>query len=167
MSQVAKAPQGDKRPFVLRKGISGIQDLNLKPVSITTATVTLTPEAHAGRVVVLNRAAGIAVTLPTATGSGDPYTIFVGTTFTGAASVACAGDDIFVGTAVLFADGGATVVGFNTTATSDTIDLLGTSNSTGGIAGESIELVDIAADTWMVRLVSDAGGTEATPFNAP
>jgi hypothetical protein len=44
--------------------------------------------------------------------------------------------------------------------------MLGTANSTGGIAGESIELVDIAADTWWVKLVSDAGGTEATPFSA-
>lgn len=164
---VAVAPQGQKRPFILRRGIANANDLEKLPVSITASTVTLSPTTHAGRVVSLNRAAGIAVTLPAATGSGDNYLIFVGTTFTGASSIACAGSDIFVGTAVLFADSGATVVGFNTTATSDTIDLLGTSNSTGGLAGETIDLVDVASGVWMVRLVSDAGGTEATPFNAP
>ena len=164
---VALAPQGQKRPFILRKGISSANDLEKKPVSITASTATLNPTSHAGRIVSLDLAAGIAVTLPAATGSGDDYHLFVGTTFTGAASVACAGTDVFLGTAVLFADGGATVVGFNTTATSDTIDLLGTSNSTGGLAGETIDLVDVKSGVWMVRLVSDAGGTEATPFNAP
>jgi hypothetical protein len=162
----AKTPQSGKKPFVLRKGISTRADLDNAPVSITAATVTLDPDTHAGRAVVLNKAAGIAVTLPPATGSGDMYTLVVGTTFTGAATVKVTTNDIMKGTAILFADGGDTVVGFATAADSDTIDMLGTANSTGGIAGESIELVDIAADTWWVKLVSDAGGTEATPFSA-
>ena len=163
----ALAPKNSKRPFRMVKGISTIADLDANPVSVTASTVTLSREVHAGRLTVLNLAAGIAVTLPAATGSGDMYHLAVGIIFTGAASVAANGTDIFVGTAVLFADGGATVVGFNTTATSDTIDLLGTGNSTGGIAGESIELIDMASGTWFVKLVSDAAGTEATPFNAP
>lgn len=137
-------------------------------VDITAAAVTLDPATHGnGKVVTLNRAGGIAVTLPDATGSGDKYFLVVGTTFTGAASIAVPdAANIMVGTATLFADGGDTVLGFATAADSDTVDLLGTSNSTGGIAGAQYEFVDIAADTWFVRIVSDAGGTEATPFSA-
>lgn len=138
----------------------------LAPVSVTASTLTVTRAAHAGRVVVLSLAAGIAVTLPAATGSGDEYKFIVGLTFTGAASIKVVGDDIMKGTAILFQDGGDAVIGFNTTATSDTIDLLGTANSTGGMIGARIDLIDMAADTWSVRYVSDAGGTEATPFSA-
>jgi len=136
------------------------------PVSATASTLTVTKALHANKVVVLSLAAGIAVTLPAATGSGDEYKFIVGLTFTGAASIKVVGNDIMKGTAVLFQDGGDAVVGFNTAADSDTIDLLGTANSTGGMIGERIDLIDIAADTWSVRIVSDAGGTEATPFSA-
>lgn len=131
----------------------------------TASTLAIT-SAHHNHVITLNRAAGIAVTLPAATGSGIRFRIVVGTTFTGAATVKVTGNDIMKGTATLFADAGATVVGFETAVDSDTIDLLGTSNSTGGIAGAYIDLCDIAADTWFVNYVSDAGGTEATPFSA-
>lgn len=163
---VAKAPQAGKRPFILRKGVSTQADLDVAPISITASTVTLSPETHAGRPVVLNLAAGIAVTLPPATGSGDMYQLIVGTTFTGAATIKVVGNDIMKGTALLFADGGDTTVGFATASDSDTITLFATGNTTGGIAGEEIVLQDIAADTWFVRLVSDAGATEATPFSA-
>lgn len=138
------------------------------PVDVTGATVTL-GTTHVGRLVTLNRAAGIAVTLPAATGTGSVYTLHVGTTFTGASTVkvnATPGTDVMQGTAALFADGGDTVVGFATAATADTIDMLGTANSTGGIFGERIDLIDSASGIWSVRIVSDAGGTEATPFSA-
>lgn len=163
---VAKAPSGNKRPFIMRKGISLQRDLDVAPVSITASTVTLDPETHSGRPVVLNRAAGIAVTLPAATGSGDMYQLIVGTTFTAASTIKVVGDDIMKGTAILFADGGDTTVGFATASDSDTITLFATGNTTGGIAGEEVVLQDIAADTWFVKLVSDAANTEATPFSA-
>lgn len=163
---VAVVPQGTKRPFVLRKGISSASDLNSTPVSVTASTVTLDPATHAGRPVVLNLAAGIAVTLPAATGTGDEYKLIVGTTFTGAATVKVVGNDIMKGTALLFSDAGDATVGFATAADSDTITLWATGSTTGGIAGEVVELIDIAADTWFVKLVSDAAGTEATPFSA-
>jgi hypothetical protein len=163
---VAVAPQGQKRPFILRRGMSSANDLEKLPVNVTSSTVTLSPDTHAGRITRLNLAAGIAVTLPAATGTGDEYKIVVSTTFTGAATIKVVGNDIMKGTAILFADGGDTVVGFATAADSDTISMFGTANAQGGIAGECIELVDLAADTWFVKLVSDAGGTEATPFSA-
>jgi hypothetical protein len=134
-------------------------------VAVTSSTVTL-GATHVGRTVVLNRATGIAVTLPAATGTGSIYKLWVKTTFTGASTVKTAATtEAMNGTAILFADGGATVVGFNTTATDNTIDLLGTSNSTGGIFGATILLQDIETGLWSVEYVSDAGGTEATPFS--
>lgn len=163
---VAKAPTGDKRPFIMRKGISTLNDLDRAPISITSSTVTLDPEIHAGRPVILNRAAGIAVVLPPATGSGAPYQLIVGTTFTAASTIKVTGDDIMKGTAILFQDSADTVVGFATASDSDTITLWATGSTTGGIAGEEVILIDMAADTWFVKLVSDAAGTEATPFSA-
>lgn len=150
-----------------------VQATSTPALSVTSSTLTVTRAAHAGRTIILNRAAGIAVTLPAATGTGDKYKFVVGTTFTGASTIKVANaTDYMIGTAVLFQDGGDTVVGFATANTgtvateSDTIDLLGTSNSTGGIKGEIIEIEDIASAQFAVRIVSDAGGTEATPFSA-
>ena len=51
-------------------------------VSATTATLTATAAAHSGRTVLLDRAAGQAVTLPAATGTGNSYKFFVLTTIT-------------------------------------------------------------------------------------
>lgn len=143
------------------------------PATVTAATVTL-GAAHKGRITMLNRAAGIAATLPAATGSGDVYELIVLTTFTGAASVAVANaNDYMVGVAQTGIDGGTAVphqyptANTGTLATeSDTISLFGTANSQGGFKGATVTLRDIAANVWQVVYVSDAGGTEATPFSA-
>lgn len=167
MSNVALAPQGNKRPYMLRKGVSSKADLNTKPVEITSATITLDRETHADRLLVLNRAAGIAVTLPASSGSGDIYRFHVKATFTGASTIKVANaTDVMQGTAILFQDGGDATVSFATGATADTIDLLGTANSTGGIFGGYYELEDALSGFWRVKIISDAGGTEATPFSA-
>lgn len=139
---------------------------NYGVVAVTSATVTIEPRAYAGIPIVLNRAAGIAVTLPASTGSGNQYDFMVTTTFTGEATIKVANaTDVMQGTATLFADGGDTVVGFATAAASDTITLTAT-NTTGGVAGCRITLTDIRAGFWNVVMVSDAAGTEATPFSA-
>lgn len=138
-------------------------------VNCTASSLTLDEATHEGKTVTLNRAAGIAVRLPASTGGGAKYRLFVGTTFTGASTIkvnATPGTDIMLGVALLFADGGDTTLGFATAVDSDTVDLLGTGNSTGGIKGAVYEFEDQAAGVWAVRLVSDAAGTEATPFSA-
>lgn len=153
-------------PVLTNPKVSGVT-----PISVTGSSVTL-GTTHVGRITTLNRAAGIAVTLPAATGSGDAYTLVIGTTFTGAATVAVASaTDYMVGTAILFQDAGATVVGFATDNTgtvateSDTLSLFGVALSNGGVKGAIVRLVDMAAAVWFVEYVSDAGGTEATPFS--
>ena len=56
-------------------------------VDVTDSTVSLTQTDHSSRVVTLNRAAGVTVTLPAATGTGDKYIVVIGTTATSNANV--------------------------------------------------------------------------------
>ena len=137
------------------------------PVAYTTGTsLSLTQALHANRVVFVTDVAS-AYVLPLATATGDKYTIILGATQTGAGTIKVANaSDTFVGTAILFQDGGDAAVSFAAAATDDTVDLLGTANSTGGMIGAVYEFWDVASAKWAVRIVSDAGGTEATPFSA-
>lgn len=136
------------------------------PVDATASTLTVTQATHAGRVVTLNRAAGIAVTLPAASGSGAQYRFFVGTTVTSNSTVisVASASDTMSGVCIQLADGGATVNGYETAADTDTITLNGT--TTGGVLGDFVELIDVAANKWYVRVMESATGTEATPFSA-
>ncbi len=152
---------------VATKGYVDTSGLGADPVDATGATLALTQALHAGKIVTLNRAAGMAVTLPDATATGDVYKLTVATAFAGASTIKVPdAANTMIGNATLYANGGDTVVGFSAGATADTIDMLGTANSTGGLLGASYTLTDIAADLWMVEIVSDAAGTEATPFSA-
>lgn len=135
------------------------------PISITASTFAPLASQHTGAVLLLNRAAGVTVTLPAATGSGAKFFFVVGTTVTSNSDkIQVTGDDVMTGTALLAADGGDTAVMFETAADSDTITLNG--STTGGIKGDSIEVIDIAADTWWVRVTGSATGVEATCFSA-
>jgi hypothetical protein len=134
-------------------------------VTLTGATATVTAAAHSGRTVLLDRAAGQALTLPAATGTGNAYKFFVLTTITSnTTTIKVVGDDVMAGLAIVANDGGDTASIFETAATSDTITFDG--STTGGIRGATVELQDVAADLWSVRIVGAATGTEATPFSA-
>ena len=133
--------------------------------AITATPLTARTDVHAGSVTLLDRAAGITTTLPAATGSGATYLFVVKTTASGGSYIiqVANASDVMTGTATLLADGGDTVVAFATAASSDTITLNGT--TTGGIAGASVEVIDVATNLYWVRVLSDASGTEATPFS--
>lgn len=135
-------------------------------VNATAATLTVTQASHAGQTVTLNRAAGIAVTLPAATGTGAIYRFFVGTTVTSNTTTIKVGTaaETMRGNAVVLQDAGDTLVGFEAGATADTITLDG--STTGGIVGDFIELIDVAANMFYVRCLLSGTGTEATPFSA-
>lgn len=135
-------------------------------VPVTAATLTVTPEAHSGRTVVLNRAAGQAITLPVATGSGNFYRFFVATSITSndtTIKVATAAGTM-AGVAIVANDTDASASIFETASDSDTITFNG--NTTGGLRGATVELQDVAANLWSVRIVGAATGSEATPFSA-
>lgn len=137
-----------------------------KLLSVTASTVTLTASAHAGKIVVLNRAAGVTVTLPASVGNGDVYTIVVGTTVTSNNDIIQVANtsDSMVGRALVCKDGGNSVDGFEVVAGDDTITLNGT--TTGGIKGDYIQLIDIGSSNFLVNALTSATGTEATPFSA-
>lgn len=138
--------------------------------NVTAATVTLSADSHAGKVVTLNRAAGIAVTLPAATGSGLKFELLVGTTVTSNSTTIKVANaaDIMVGFAIQAADAGSTSNMWETAATDDTITFNGT--TTGGIKGDMVELRDVKLDgtnaVWSVKVIGAATGTEISPFSA-
>lgn len=144
--------------------INRAADLSARIVNATASTLAVVEATHEGRTVTLNRAGGIAVTLPAATGSGARYRFVVGTTFTSSATIKVTGDDIMTGIAQYAQDAADTVLAFETAADTDTITFNGT--TTGGYKGTVVELEDIAADTWSVWVAGSATAVEATPFSA-
>ena len=135
-------------------------------VTVDSATATVTSAAHSGRTVLLDRAAGQALTLPAATGSGNSYKFFVATTITSNSTTIKVADatDVMAGMAIVANDGGNTASIFETAADSDTITFNG--GTTGGIKGAVVELQDVAANLWSVVVRTAATDTEATPFSA-
>lgn len=163
----AKASQNQKRPFIMRKGISVPADLDLSPVSITSATQTIDRDTYAGKTILLNRAAGITVTLPAASGSGDVYNFVLQTAVTSNSTIIKVANatDVISGLCVQGSDGGAgAVLAWQTAATSDTITFNG--STTGGLKGDKVVLEDVASGLWSVSIASAATGIEATPFSA-
>ena len=126
-------------------GVNAISEsgLNVTPVPVTAATLTVTEADHAGKVIVLNRAAGITATLPRAIGQGASFKFFVLTTVTSNTTVIKVDNatDVMQGLALAAADGGNSVNGWETAASSDTITLDG--STTGGLRGDVITLVDV------------------------
>lgn len=137
-------------------------------VQATAATLALTADAHSARVVVASRAAGVTFTLPAAEGTGDVYTVLVGTAPTSNSvkvQVANA-TDVIAGIAN-GQDGGTAGLAkaWATAATSDTITMNGT--TTGGRVGDFVQLMDAASGLWvLVDSSLKQSGTVATPFSA-
>jgi len=149
-----------------------------------TASTTLTPEAHGGRIISVggSLAAALTLTLPaintsansitsgpgqdpnTANNEGVTYTIWVPTTIsTSSLKIGTDGTDKFVGSLIsVDTDTSGAVVGFTAAAANDFINLNG--STTGGVAGTWIQIVAIAANKYMVTGVILGTGTVATPF---
>lgn len=130
-----------------------------------TASATL-DRSYADTITTINAAAGLTVTLPAATGLGDEYEFFIGTTVTSNSVIirVASASDIMQGVAVQAADAGATSNAWETAADSDTITMNGT--TTGGLKGDIVRLKDVSSGVWMVNVIGAATGTEATPFSA-
>lgn len=133
------------------------------PISVT-ASATLNRKTHAGTTTVINAAAGLTLTLPAASGTGDEYTVFVGTTVTSNSAIIQVANATDIMQGVLSVASDIAGVTCPTTTTSDTITMNGT--TTGGIKGSYIVLKDMASGTWEVSGSLVSSGTEATPFSA-
>lgn len=135
---------------------------------LKTITASLTmDQSHDDVLIVANAAAGLAITLPTATGSGAKYKILIGTTITSNTTTIKVNNttDAFVGFSEAVSDDPATVKGFIASpASDDTITFNGTTQ--GGYVGDYVEIIDYAAGAFFVRVVGKQTGTEATPFSA-
>jgi hypothetical protein len=149
-----------------------------------TASTTLSPTSHAGRILAVGGtlAANVTLTLPainvtanpttsgpgqdpsTANNEGVTYTIWVPTTIaTSSLKIGTNGTDKFVGSLLsVDTDTSGAMVGFTAASTNDFINLNG--GTTGGVAGTWIQIVAIAANKYMVTGVILGTGTVATPF---
>ena len=135
-------------------------------VTALTASKTLNQTEHAGRLISLNAAAGLTITLPPATGSGDEYELFIGTTVTSNNYVfqVASASDVLSGSALVSQDAADTAVMFETGATDDTVTMNGT--TTGGLLGTTVRVRDVASGVFSYFSSGAATGIEATPFSA-
>lgn len=140
-----------------------LSGLSVKPTAaVTAATLAVMESGYAGKVTVLDKADGQAVTLPKATGSGNKFTFFVKTTVTSDLTIKVANaTDVLSGNCLVDGDSAAL---FPTAADSDTVTMNGTTS--GGVAGSQLVVEDVASGVWMVNGVLNGSGVIVTPFSA-
>lgn len=122
------------------------------------ATLTVTQALHDGKTIAMP--AACAVTLPASTGSGSRFKFYQKIAATVVTITATAAD--MYGVAWVLSDNSAAVLGYNA-AGSTTITFDGSTK--GGIKGATVEIEDVATNLLLVRVMSAATGTEATPFS--
>lgn len=144
---------------------SNFTELYPAGVAATAATLTMTNANHANKTVILDRAAGVTVTLPAATGSGSIYRFFVKTAVTSNNDIIRVANstDVMQGRSYQIGATGACTA-FATVAASDTITFNGT--TTGGLRGDSVIIQDLEAGLFSVLVFSNHTSASATPFSA-
>lgn len=137
--------------------------LGIKPV-VKTASFTLNRNTHQDTWVKCDAAAGMTVTLPAASGTGDRYKLIVGTTVTSNNFIVQVANstDVLYGAIHLTTDIAGTSM--PTGSTDDTITMNGSTK--GGVKGSWVILEDIATGIWALSGALICTGTEATPFSA-
>jgi hypothetical protein len=169
------------------RSLGGIYQQGPASIVDITASTTLNPEAHGGRIISVGGALAATTTLtlpainvsanPTTSGPGqDPntvnnegvlYTIWVPTTITTSTlKIATNGTDLFIGSLMgVDTDSSDALVAYNALA-ADTFDFINLNGgTTGGVAGTWIEIVAVAANAYMVRGTVNGSGSVATPFS--
>jgi hypothetical protein len=166
------------------RSLGGFYSQGPNAVVNITASTTLNPVDHGGRILAVGGtlAANVVLTLPTIVASSDPvtsgpgadpntlnnegvvYTIWVPTTIaTSSLKIGTDGTDRFVGSVLsIDTDTSGAAVGFTAGANDDFINLNG--GTTGGVAGTWIQIVAVAALKYMVTGTVNGTGIVATPF---
>lgn len=145
-------------------------DVNVVHNNVVTlsGSTSIQRDIHDGKVLLMTgTGAAYTQTLHAASGSGAHYRFVVGAVNTSNHVIAVTGDDVMYGTVWTCSTTDTPDLGqpWTTAADSDTITLNGT--TTGGQAvGDIIEVIDIAADKWLVLGHTNTSGVEATPFSA-
>lgn len=166
------------------RSLGGFYQQGPGAVLTLTASTTLNPTDHGGRILTVGGtlASNVVLTLPTINTSADAassgpgsdpnnpnnlgvvYTIWVPTTIaTSSLKIGTDGTDKYVGY-VLSIDSDSTDAtrGFGAGATNDFINFNG--GTTGGVAGTWVQIVAVAALKYMVTGVAVGSGVVATPF---
>jgi len=134
------------------------------------STLAATVAAHDGKIILLDPAAGSVVTLPDATGSGAVFTFAVSVTATSNSHIiktARTADHMTGFVALLDMDATPLAAYKGDGTADDTITMNRT--TTGGVIGDTVQAVDIAANLWLIRgatLTTVAGSNVADPFSA-
>lgn len=147
--------------------ITRATDLSTRLVALT-ATAAITEALHEGRDLYVTGTALATYTLPEATGSGGRYRFVIGEVNTNNTVIVVADttNANFIGSVNNLDLDAAAQGAFGAPANCDTITLNGT--TTGGQLGDTIELIDVATDVWMVngQLQCPTGSNVVTPFSA-
>ena len=166
------------------RSLGGIYQQGPATVVDITASTTLNPVDHGGRILTVGGtlAANVVLTLPTINVSTDPitsgpgadpntlnnegvvYTIWVPTTIaTSSLKIGTDGTDKYVGSVLsIDTDSSGAAVGFTAASTNDFINFNG--GTTGGVAGTWVQIVAVAANKYMVTGTVLGTGVVATPF---
>ena len=166
------------------RSLAGVYNQGPGSIVAITASTTLSPEDHGGRIISVGGtlAADITLTLPaintsanpvtsgpgqdpsTANNQGVVYTIWVPTTIaTSSLKIGTNGTDKFVGTIFgVDTDSSNALVAYTAAAANDFINFDG--STTGGVAGTWVQIFAIAANKYMVNGIALGSGTVATPF---
>lgn len=143
----------------------------LNPGFVTLdATMSISKAIHDGKTLLLNVLTGHTITLPPAVGTGCRLrfvTRVAATSGSNIIKVQNATDVIQGNLVITIAAGGAASAfqGSPTVAGADTITMNRTTTG-GAVAGDWIELEDIASGFWIVKGVLNGTATPATPFSA-
>ena len=143
-----------------------------KAIHTFTGDDAITEVEHAGRTLLLGEVGGnanVVLTLPDATGSGNIYHFIVSVAMGGSTTYKIQvpdADNTMTGQIMYLDEDGTAVTSFPTVAASDTITL--NSGTQGGLVGDTLTLIDIAADKYAVsgNMRVAAGANPSTPFTA-
>lgn len=166
------------------RSLGGIYQQGPASIVDVTASTTLSPTAHGGRIITVGGtlASNVVLTLPAINTSSNPttsgpgqdpntlnnegvvYTIWVPTTIaTSSLKIGTNGTDKFVGTIFgVDTDSANALVAYTAASTNDFINFNG--STTGGVAGSWVRIVAIAANKYMVEGIALGSGSVATPF---
>jgi hypothetical protein len=141
----------------------------ITPVLHTSGTtISLTQADHANRMFIVDGAAELVITLPSATGTGDVYTIILNNDMTSTSNiVTSAASQKIIGAVYLVdsASSGNPTTFPSTGGAANQIDLHdGTDNTMGGLTGSRYKLTDIKTNRWYIESTALYSGVVSDPF---
>ena len=151
----------------LFSGTEPTRTQNYSVINVTGTTLTVTAATHSGTICTLNRATGIALTMPNATGTGNTYNFFIGTTITTTSVTTFTrgtAADVMSGICYM-AKAATALTPFLSASNSNTVTLGVSSNTSGGTLGDWLQFVDVGTNQWWVMLLLAGAGTVVTPFS--